>query len=694
MEPESIIKEALKGKYEILHKVDGGGMATVYKARQLSLNRLIALKVVHQELVHNEEFIKRFLYEAQVCASLNHNNIVTVYDVGSAGTVHFMAMEYLEGVTLRDHIKKAGRLTSDKTARFLIPVAEALHYMHKRGIIHRDIKSSNIFITRGGRVVVMDFGIAFSKDRDPFRYDNSIFGTPDYMSPEQIKPEVSIDGRSDIWSLGVVMFECLTGRLPFQSDDYHKTLNRIENETPPTVSSINSRVPNWISSIAALCLVKDPSRRMPDGRTLARALRNKEKVLRPRVQPEQATRKISRDELKTRDKKPRTLSGSIRDSRKQTYIPYILGIVSVIIVILSLMIFLPLGSGSVSATNPNPPVPTTENKATVPTIDSSEPISRETDPARETGRYEEGEETDKEFEQLITDGDNYWRNREFENALLQYNKALEIESENIIIKDRISKTVNEWGKYRIAQGDNYLENKNFNSAIRYYREAKQVDPRLTTVADQKIRDTQEARKQYEDDLGRAEKERSLEEVMRRLGINMVLVENATSGNYRIGKNEVTQKLWMEIIGTNPSKFRGNLKPVENVSYTDVEEFIKKLNELTGMNFRLPTEAEWEYAARGGKSSRDFKYSGSDILSEVGWYWENSNEATHTVMGLKANELGIFDMNGNVWEWVQGGVLKGGGWMSSTNSSSITGSDRKPTDYKDYCIGFRICHDEL
>jgi eukaryotic-like serine/threonine-protein kinase len=148
-----LVKQALGSRYEILEEIGRGGMATVYKAVQKNLERTVALKVIHQNLLHDAEFVARFHREAKLCASLNHPNIVHVYDEGEVGGVHFMAMEYLEGQDLRQLIRSRGKLTPEQTLQYLLPVAEALDYAHSEGLIHRDIKSANIYITNKSRVV-------------------------------------------------------------------------------------------------------------------------------------------------------------------------------------------------------------------------------------------------------------------------------------------------------------------------------------------------------------------------------------------------------------------------------------------------------------------------------------------------------------------------------------------------------------
>ncbi len=189
------------------------------------------------------------------------------------------------------------------------------------------------------------------------------------------------------------------------------------------------------------------------------------------------------------------------------------------------------------------------------------------------------------------------------------------------------------------------------------------------------------------------------------------VHSVTLSDYYIGETEVTQELWEAVMGSNPSEFKGNnQRPVESVSWNDCQEFIKKLNRLTGKEFRLPTEAEWEYAARGGKYSRGYKYSGSNNSDEVAWYDSNSGSKTHPVKTKKDNELGLYDMSGNVWEWCndwwgcyqsnsqtnptgpsEGGnrVLRGGGWCYFDMGVRVSRRDYLTPGYRHIIIGLRL-----
>ena len=271
MDNEALIRKTLRHKFEIVSEIGKGGMATVYKAIQLNLGRTVALKVIHQNLVHNEEFILRFQREAEVLASLRHPNIVSVYDFDSVDYIHYIAMEYLEGMNLRELKSKNGTFTVSETINYIAPIADALSYMDKRGIVHRDVKPSNIFITNEGRPVLMDFGVVSSKQLLSFSGGKITVGTPEYMSPEQAEGKLKLDGRSDIFSLGVVTYECLTGQVPFSGDNPISILFQVIHKNVTAAVEINSKVPEWLSAIVEKCMEKDRELRFQNGDSLLNA---------------------------------------------------------------------------------------------------------------------------------------------------------------------------------------------------------------------------------------------------------------------------------------------------------------------------------------------------------------------------------------------------------------------------------------
>lgn len=268
------IFKALDTKYEIIEEVGKGGMAKVYKAIHRNLNRVIALKIIHQNLIHDEETVLRFRREAQLGASLLHPNIVMVFDEGRINDIIYMSLEFLEGDDLHKIIKKKGKLTLQETIDIIAPTAEALDYVHRRNLVHRDVKSSNIFLANGNRPVLTDFGIAYARESESnLTRAGEVIGTPEFMSPEQASG-VKVDGRSDLFSLGIVIYQCLTGKVPFKGDSHLSTIFQITRDPVPNILSLNSELPEWIVPVLEKCLEKEPENRIQTGAELAQMLRN------------------------------------------------------------------------------------------------------------------------------------------------------------------------------------------------------------------------------------------------------------------------------------------------------------------------------------------------------------------------------------------------------------------------------------
>jgi serine/threonine protein kinase len=248
-------------KYEIVQEIGRGGVAVVYKARHKTLHNDVAIKVLHQEFAHDPEFVKRFINGARNAARLKHPNIIPVFDVGDEQGRYYIAMEYLQGETLGERIEKHGPFSEREIEEVIRPIADALDYAHMSGIIHRDIKSPNIFMKDGGGAVLMDFDIAKATDlTQNLTLDGSVLGTPAYMSPEQARGE-GATAKSDIYSLGVVMYEMATGELPFKGENTLSVLRQIAMDNPAPPREINPVVSPELQKIILRCMDKSPENR-------------------------------------------------------------------------------------------------------------------------------------------------------------------------------------------------------------------------------------------------------------------------------------------------------------------------------------------------------------------------------------------------------------------------------------------------
>ena len=255
------IGKMLDNRYEILERIGTGGMAVVYKGRDHRLNRLVAVKILKADLAQDEDFRRRFNAESQAVAQLSHPNIVSVYDVSRGGDTEYIVMELIDGITLKQYMEKRGQLNWRETLHFITQIMRGLSHAHSRGIIHRDIKPQNIMVMRDGSVKVADFGIACLENAAQTLTQEAL-GSVHYISPEQARGD-RIDARSDIYSAGVVLYEMLTGRLPFEGDSAVSVAIQHLSSIPLAPREINREIPEQLELICMKAMAPDPDRRYP-----------------------------------------------------------------------------------------------------------------------------------------------------------------------------------------------------------------------------------------------------------------------------------------------------------------------------------------------------------------------------------------------------------------------------------------------
>ena len=258
---DQYIGKLLDNRYEILERIGTGGMAVVYKARCHRLNRLVAIKILKEELAQDAEFRRRFHDESQAVAMLSHPNIMAVYDVSKSGDVDYIVMELLEGITLKQYMqKKGGKLSWKESLHFIIQIMKALSHAHSRGIIHRDIKPHNIMVLRDGSIKVADFGIARLTSASQNTMTQEALGSVHYISPEQARGS-HIDARSDIYSAGVVLYEMLTGRLPYEGDSPVAVAIQHINSIPLSPRELEPGIPEALEAITLKAMASDVNQR-------------------------------------------------------------------------------------------------------------------------------------------------------------------------------------------------------------------------------------------------------------------------------------------------------------------------------------------------------------------------------------------------------------------------------------------------
>jgi len=268
------------GRYVIDSEIGRGAMGVVFKATDTVLQRTVAVKTVNMALEkdHADKYEARFYQEARAAGGLNHPNIVTVYDAGKAGDVVYMAMEYIQGVELRTLFVEGQPMGVPQALSIAAQVAEGLGYAHQQGVVHRDIKPANIMVVAEGPVKITDFGIARMRASADLTQTGVMLGSPKYMSPEQVIGKRA-DHRSDIFSLGVILYEMVTGAAPFSGENVTALMYQIVNFAPPAPSTVNRQVPEMLDFVVAKMLAKPLDERYQDARDAARDLRECERSL-------------------------------------------------------------------------------------------------------------------------------------------------------------------------------------------------------------------------------------------------------------------------------------------------------------------------------------------------------------------------------------------------------------------------------
>jgi serine/threonine-protein kinase len=244
--------------YKILGRLGAGAMAVVYKARQLSLNRIVAIKVLPKRFTENPEYVERFYKEGQAAGKLNHPNIVQAFDVGESGGYHYFIMEYVEGKTIADDLSAGKVFDEHEALEIIIQVAHALAHAHARGLIHRDVKPKNIMIGKDGSVKLADMGLAReTADIEAAQTEaGKAYGTPYYISPEQIRGKVDIDGRADIYGLGATFYHMVTGRVPFMAEDSAEVMRKHLKEPLVPPDHINTTLSAGVSEVIEIMMAK------------------------------------------------------------------------------------------------------------------------------------------------------------------------------------------------------------------------------------------------------------------------------------------------------------------------------------------------------------------------------------------------------------------------------------------------------
>ena len=536
------------GRYKLLKVLGKGGFGITYLGLHTGLNKKVAIKeyfpkdsfrrqsdgtqVSYSNTGENRKNIERFLKEARTMAELKHKGVVSVSDVFEENATAYYVMDYIEGQSLEDK----GTLSESAALKYIDQVAQALKYIHDKGILHLDIKPANIMIDQEDNAVLIDFGISKHYDGGGEATSTTTVGYSAGYSPiEQMTPGglKQFTPSTDIYALGATIYKIISGTKPPASTDLadDATLTKPDGMSQALFCTVSK------------CMEQKRKDR-PQTMDEVIALLNKE--------PNQSAPSLN---LPNPSPSPKF------DPKFRKVFFVIIGLAIVIGV--SVFTFQRLSK------------PTEKTEATPQIFEKTE-TTPETLIEIPGVEYSSFNVNGVQFKMVKVEGGTFQMGCTSEQGCDAYYKQVEV------LK-----------KLNAALGEDTCD------------------------------------------------------------YDHVTVHSVTLSDYYIGQTQVTQELWQVVMGNNPSYFKGdNQRPMENVSWNDCQEFIEKLNRLTGKNFRLPTEAEWEYAARGGNKSKGYKYSGSNDADAVAWYDDNSGGKTHAVATKQANELGLYDMSGNVLEWCQ------------------------------------------
>jgi formylglycine-generating enzyme required for sulfatase activity len=710
--------------YEILGVLGRGGMGVVYRARQLQANRLVALKMIRAVEHASPTERLRFQIETEAVARLQHPHIVQLYEAGEVRGQPFFSLEFCDGGTLTEQLKKQ-RPAPREAAALIETLARAMHYAHLRGVVHRDLKPGNVLLAGAERMAkITDFGLAKRIDAEARDVSQSgaIMGTASYMAPEQAAGRVRDTGpAADVYALGALLYECLTGRPPFEGPR-HVVLVSVLNDEPVPPSRFGAKVPADLETICLKCLSKEPARRYASAEELANDLRQF-----------QAGEPI-------RARAVGAVERTWKWARRRPALAVLLGVVLLALVSLAVL------SGNLVAAR---------NDAD----QKRQAAEKEADKASKARDFLVRIFRIKDIREGNTTTARQIVNQAEERIPVEFANQPELRDDLLAAIADVNRTLDRTIPAAMileARGDIQLHPPRGDGARPVPQTLLYPDDRLTLAADAQVQFV------FLSDLHKERLQAGREATIGRKGCSpadpvggrdysvlMTFVRlpkrffymgwdgrpgsakmTAIKEDVEIAVHDVTQGQWEAVMGSNPSSFsrEGNdrnsvldisdeelkLFPVEGVSWNDAQEFLKKLNEKErgrGYWYRLPSAAEWEYACRGGATSEEkcsYLFYLDKPTNDLSSAQANFNgnfpfgtapkgpylERPTRVGAYPSNKLGLCDMHGNLWQWTDtaegsGRVVRGGSWNDLGTSCQAAYRNRDAPTSRNRYLGFRL-----
>ena len=633
------------------------------------------------------KYSNMFLREARNLSHLKHDGIVNVLEAFPENNTHYYVMEYVDGGSLDAYIRSKGRLTERETLSLARQIGSALSFMHENKMLHLDLKPKNIMLRADGTLCLIDFGLSkqYEADGEPESSTTIGLGTPGYAPLEQGDSDdrKTFAPTLDIYAFGATLFKMLTGKTPPRASD-------IFNEGFPEETLLSLEISE--ETISAIRHAMNP-RKGDRPQTVEEFLRE---LVEDRDDIDVGSWDVKEthddgsedtdvtDDVTPLEKDPARKSKDVpvdepgKTPAKPLNKRLLYGVFGGLLAAVAAVLCILWG------------------------ISSSE-------------KRELAESDQTQYLSLISSADSLLRNdSSLPEAMALYDSAAVYETQ--------------------YAGTRFSALFDQNALSSSSRVQSQIDS-IAQVRQQAEKERLERERKEREEAERKRRETGYSNgILKVNGIEYPMVyvsggsfmmgsddseaysdekpvHRVTLSSYRIGKYEVTQELWEAVMGSNPSYFKGSRRPVENVSWEDCQTFIRKLNSLTGQTFKLPTEAQWEFAARGGNSSRGYKYSGSNYIENVGCYYDNSGSTSHNVGTKSPNELGIYDMSGNVYEWCRDWkgtyssssqvdpegpsagsyrVFRGGSWDSGARSCCVSLRYGISPGCRDNYLGLRLC----